>query len=46
MDADDARLGGHRPSALPLDRSLLMGTPSGEPALVCGTVAPATALPR
>jgi anaerobic selenocysteine-containing dehydrogenase len=42
LAADDPRLEGHRPSALPLDRALLMGTPAGEPALVCGTVAPGT----
>jgi anaerobic selenocysteine-containing dehydrogenase len=43
VDPDDPRLEGHRPSALPLERALLMGTAGGEPVLVCSTVAPGTA---
>ncbi len=43
LDPDDARLEGHRPSELPLDRSIRMHASDGEPPLVCGTVSPGTA---
>ena len=42
IDGKDPRLEGYAPHALPLDRALLMATASGEPVLMCATVAPAT----
>ncbi len=42
LNPDDARLGGKRPSQLPIDTALPLNTASGEPPLICGTVAPAT----
>jgi len=42
VDPDDPRLGGRRPSELPLDGALPMARPGGEPLLVCGTVEPGT----
>ncbi|MEZ5449778.1 MAG: hypothetical protein R3E89_12665 [Thiolinea sp.] len=38
----DPRLGGFKPSELPLDRALLMNTAEGEPTIMCATVKPAT----
>jgi len=43
LDPADPRLEGCRPSELPLDRALRVGTLAGEPVLVCGTVPPGTA---
>ncbi len=43
VDPDDPRLKGHRPSKLPLGRSIMMNTLSGKPVLMCNTVEPATA---
>ncbi len=40
--ADDPRLEGHRPSTLPLDRALRMGTPQGQPSALMFNVKPAT----
>jgi anaerobic selenocysteine-containing dehydrogenase len=40
--AGDPRLGGARPSEIPLDRALAMTTAKGEPMVMCHTVAPAT----
>ncbi|MBY0330232.1 MAG: molybdopterin-dependent oxidoreductase [Acetobacteraceae bacterium] len=42
VDAADARLKGHRPSALPTDRALRMETPDGRPLALFDTVMPAT----
>ena len=46
MDAafvdDDPRLAGHRPSRLPVDSALAMGTIEGAEPILCDTVAPAT----
>ena len=42
LDPADPRLGGLRPSQLPLDRALLMNTTAGEPVMVCRTVKPGT----
>ena len=42
-DPDDPRLGGWRPSELPLDTALLMRTTEGETVRLCGSVAPGTA---
>ncbi|MBP8307280.1 MAG: molybdopterin-dependent oxidoreductase [Burkholderiaceae bacterium] len=42
LDPADPRLGGVRPSQLPLDRALLMNTPAGEPVMICNTVKPGT----
>lgn len=42
MDGADARLQGFRPSAVPLDRALLMTAADGAPAIMCKTVAPMT----
>ncbi|MET4807594.1 molybdopterin oxidoreductase family protein [Limibacillus sp. MBR-115] len=42
FDATDPRLGGFRPSQIPLDRALEMTTPEGEELILCKTVQPAT----
>lgn len=42
FDNDDPRLGGARPSEIPLDNALAMTTPKGEPMIMCKTVFPAT----
>nr|HPU53780.1 molybdopterin-dependent oxidoreductase [Burkholderiaceae bacterium] len=42
LNPADPRLGGLRPSELPLDRALMMHTPAGEPVMVCNTVKPGT----
>ena len=42
MDGGDPRLQGHRPSEVPLDRALAMGTPDGAEPILCDTVRPAT----
>jgi anaerobic selenocysteine-containing dehydrogenase len=42
VDPSDPRLQGHRPSELPLERALHMGSASGDPVLVCGNADPGT----
>lgn len=42
MDATDPRMGGNKPSEIPLDKALKMETPAGPPAIMCLTVAPST----
>ena len=42
VDPNDSRLDGTRPNTLPLDEAVLMNLPSGEPVLMCNTVAPGT----
>ena len=42
FDNDDPRLGGSRPSQIPMDKALAMTAPKGEPMIMCKTVVPAT----
>jgi len=42
FDNNDPRLGGVRPSEIPLDNALAMTAPEGEPMIMCKTVMPAT----
>ncbi|MCP5373150.1 MAG: molybdopterin-dependent oxidoreductase [Hyphomicrobiales bacterium] len=46
MDADDPRLGGARPSTLPLDRALAMPAPGGGEPVMCLSHGPGTASGR
>ena len=43
FDAADPRMQGFKPSEIPTDRALVMTAPEGEEAVMCATVAPATA---
>ncbi len=42
FDNEDPRLGGSRPSQIPLDNALAMTAPEGEPMIMCKTIIPAT----
>ncbi len=42
FDNDDPRLGGARPSQIPLDSALAMTAPKGEQMIMCKTIVPAT----
>ena len=46
LDADDPRLQGYRPSQIPLDQALSMGTDAAQELIMCATVTPATASGR
>ena len=46
IDPEDPRLGGYRPSEIPLDQALMMGTATREDLVMCQNVTPATASGR